>query len=253
MDGGLQWRLLGPHRGGRVSAVHGDPKNALIFYFGAAAGGVWKTDDAGLSWQNVSDGYFKTASVGALAVSPSDPNVLYAGMGEACIRGNVSYGDGVYRSDDGGASWRHLGLQDTRHIGRVRVHPTNPDLVYVAALGHAFGPSSERGVFRSTDGGRRFDRVLFRDDNAGAIDLSMDPANPRILYAAFWDARRYPWTLVSGGPGSSLYKSSDGGDNWEELTARPGLPTGVKGRMGVACSPARAGRVWAVIEATDGG
>ena len=253
MLAGLQWRLLGPHRGGRVAAVAGDPGNPMVFYFGAAAGGVFKTDDAGITWKNVSDGYFRTASVGALAVAASDPQVVYAGMGEACIRGNVSYGDGVWRSDDGGESWRHLGLADTRHIARVRVHPTNPDWVYVAALGHAFGPHPARGVFRSHDGGRHWDKVLYRNEDAGAIDLILDPHNPRILYAAFWDARRYPWTLRSGGPGSGLFKTTDGGDTWNELTDRRGLPTGVKGRIGVACSPARPGRVWAVIEAEDGG
>jgi hypothetical protein len=253
VDGGWRWRLLGPHRGGRVAAVAGAPHDPLVFYFGAAAGGIWKTDDAGLSWKNVSDGFLTTASVGALAVAEADSNVIYAGMGEACIRGNVSYGDGVYRSDDAGMSWRNLGLRDTRHIARVRVHPKDPDLVYVAALGHAFGPSAERGVFRSTNGGRRFERVLFRDENSGAVDLSMDPHNPRVLYAAMWDARRYPWTLVSGGPGSSLYRSVDGGENWTELTDRPGLPAGLKGRIGIACSPARTGRVWAAVEAKEGG
>lgn len=249
----LHWRLIGPHRGGRAAAVAGDPVHPLVFYLGAAAGGVFKTDDAGITWRNISDGYFRSASVGALAVAPSDPQVVYAGMGEACIRGNVSYGDGVYRSNDGGATWSHLGLSDTRHIARVRVHPKNPDLVYVAALGHAFGPHEERGVFRSEDGGKSWTKVLYRDDNTGAIDLSMDPGNPRILYAALWDARRKPWTLSSGGPGSGLLKSSDGGDTWEELTHRPGLPDGVQGRIGVALSPARPGRVWTVIEAAEGG
>ncbi len=252
-DGGWRWRLVGPHRGGRVAAVAGDPSDPLVYYFGAAAGGIWKTDDAGLSWKNVSDGFLTTASVGALAVAAADSNVIYAGTGEACIRGNVSYGDGVYRSDDAGMSWRNLGLHDTRHIARVRVHPNDPDLVYVAALGHAFGPSGERGVYRSTDGGHRFERILFRDENSGAVDLSLDPQNPRILYAALWDARRYPWKLVSGGPGSSLYRSVDGGESWVELTDRPGLPDGLKGRIGVACSPAQAGRVWAAVESKEGG
>jgi len=248
----VEWRLVGPHRGGRVSAVAGDPSRPLVFYFGAAAGGIFKTDDAGWTWQNVSDGFLHTASVGALAVADAHPLTVYAGMGEACIRGNVSYGDGVYRSDDGGASWRHLGLADTRHIGRVRVHPHDPDTVYVAALGHAFGPHAARGVYRSHNGGQTWEHVLYRDDTTGAIDLVMDPQNPRVLYAAFWDVRRYPWTLRSGGPGSGIFKTVDGGDTWTELTGRPGFPTAVKGRIGVALSPAMPNRVWAVVEAADG-
>jgi len=249
----LQWRLMGPHRGGRVTAVAGDPDHLLTFYFGAAAGGVFKTDDAGITWRNVSDGFFRTASVGALAVAAADPAVVYVGMGEACIRGNVSYGDGVWRSDDGGSTWRHLGLADTRHIGRIRVHPRDPDVAYVAALGHAFGPHPARGVFRTTDGGSHWEQVLYRNADTGAIDLSLDPHNPRILYAALWDARRYPWALRSGGPGSGLMKSLDGGREWIDLTTRPGLPGGVWGRVGVACSPARPERVWALIEAEAGG
>ena len=229
-------------------AVAGDPVNPAVFYFGACAGGVWKTDDAGTYWQNVSDGYFKTASVGAIAVSDSDPNVLYAGMGEACIRLDVSYGDGVYKSTDAGKTWTHLGLEDTRHISRVRVHPKDPDQVYVAALGHAFGPNAQRGVFRSTDGGKNWEHVLSRSDSAGAADLSMDPNNPRILYASIWQANRNPWSLTSGGPDSALYRSVDGGDTWTDITNNPGLPEGTKGRIGVAVSPARSGRVWATVE-----
>ncbi|HVB09246.1 MAG TPA: glycosyl hydrolase, partial [Bacillota bacterium] len=211
---------------------------------------MWRTDDAGTTWENISDGYFKTAAVGAIAVAPSDPNVIYAGMGEACLRGNVSHGDGVYRSNDGGKSWRNVGLAATRHIGRVRVHPTNPDLVYVAALGHAFGPNKERGVYRSQDGGRTWDLVLFHDEETGCIDLAMDPSNPRILYAALYQVRRGPHFMDSGGPGSGLWKSADGGDTWTELT--DGLPAGLKGRIGVAVAP-HGDRVWAIVEATDGG
>jgi photosystem II stability/assembly factor-like uncharacterized protein len=222
----------------------------MTFYFGACAGGVWKTTDGGSYWENVSDGFFQTAAVGAIAVAESDPNVVYAGTGEACIRGNVAHGDGVYRSTDGGKTWTNVGLQDTRHIARVRVHPRDPDTVYVAALGHAFGPNEERGVFRSKDGGQSWERVLFRSENAGAADLTMDPNNPRILYAAIWQARRSPWGFDSGGPDSGLYKSSDGGDTWTELTDNPGMAKGLKGRIGVSVSPARAGRVWAVVEAS---
>src|SRR5215467_14527979 len=175
----LEWRPIGPFRGGRVVAVVGDPANPQVFYFGSTGGGVWKTNDGGLYWENVSDGFFKRASVGAIAVSASDPNVIYAGMGETCIRGNVSHGDGVYKSTDGGKTWMHLGLTDTRHIAKVRIHPQNPDLVYVAALGHAHGPNAERGVYRSRDGGKTWERILFRSEKAGAIDLSLDTNNPR--------------------------------------------------------------------------
>ena len=257
IDGGLlntlEWRCIGPPRGGRVVAVAGDPVNPAVFYFGACSGGVWKTYDGGTYWENVSDGFFKTASVGAIAVAESDPNVVYAGMGEACIRLDVSYGDGVYKSTDAGATWTHLGLEDTRHISRIRIHPDNPDIVYVAALGHAFGPNSQRGIYRSLDGGKTWERVLFKSEDAGAADLSMDPTNPRVLYAAIWQARRSPWSMSSGGPDSGLYKSTDGGDTWTDITENPGLPGGLKGRIGVAASPARPGRVWATIEAEDCG
>ena len=244
----MRWRCIGPPRGGRVVA---DPEDSAVFYFGACAGGVWKTSDAGTYWENVSDGFFRTSAVGAIAVADSDHNVIYAGMGESCIRGDVSYGDGVYRSTDGGKTWTHLGLEDTRHIARIRVHPEHADIVYVAALGHAFGPNSQRGVFRSHDGGKSWDKVLFLSEEAGAIDLSLDATNPRILYAAMWEAHRTPWSLVSGGPGSGIYKSTDGGDSWQELTGNPGLPQGLKGRIGIAASPARSGRVWATVESED--
>ena len=249
----LKWRCIGPHRGGRSVAVAGDPSEPMVFYFGACAGGVWKTIDGGTYWENVSDGYFKTAAVGAIAVAESDPNVVYAGTGEACIRGNVAHGDGVYKSTDGGKTWTNMGLQDTRHIGRIRVHPQDPDLVYVAALGHAYGPNSERGVFRSKDGGETWERVLFKSEKAGAIDLSMDPGNPRVLYASIWEVLRQPWMFTSGGPDSGLYKSTDGGDTWTEITDSPGLPKGLKGRIGVAVSPAKPDRVWALVESRDGG
>ena len=251
--GAVQWRCIGPPRGGRVVAVAGDPVEPMVFYFGACAGGVWKTYDGGVYWENVSDGFLNTAAVGAITVADSDRNVIYAGMGESCIRGDVSYGDGVYRSTDAGRTWVHLGLEDTRHIARVRVHPQNPDLVYVAALGHAFGPNEQRGVFRSRDGGKNWERVLYRDDKSGAIDLSIDATNPRILYAALWETLRTPWSLTSGGEGSGIFKSVDGGDTWQELTGNPGLPKGLKGRIGIAASPAKAGRVWATVEADDAG
>src|SRR5215469_11332460 len=223
----LEWRLLGPFRGGRVVAVAGDPSNPQVFYFGSTGGGVWKTLDGGIYWQNVSDGFFKRASVGAIAVASQDPNVIYVGMGESCIRGNVSHGDGVYRSTDAGKTWTHLGLADTRHISKIRVDPKDPNLLYVAALGHAHGPNEQRGIYRSKDGGASWEHVLFRSQDAGASDLSMDPHNPRVLYASFWEARRGPYSLTSGGPGSGLFKTSDGGDSWTEISRNKNLPKGI--------------------------
>ena len=254
LDGLLRWRCIGPFRGGRVVAVAGSYDDPATFYFGAAAGGVWKTTNAGTYWRCVSDGAFTTASVGALAVAPSDSNVLYAGTGETTIRIDVSHGDGVYKSTDAGRTWANVGLRETRHIGKVRVHPRDPDKVWVAALGHAFGPNPERGVFTSDDGGATWRHVLHVSDKAGAVDLSLDEANPRFLYAAVWEAHRSFWQISSGGPDSGLWRSRDGGETWEPLSGRPGLPTGTLGKIGVAASPARAGRVWALIEhATEGG
>jgi photosystem II stability/assembly factor-like uncharacterized protein len=246
-DGLLEWRCIGPFRGGRVVAVAGDPRDRNVFYFGAVAGGVWKTTDAGTYWECVSDGFFTSSSVGALAVAESDPNVIYAGTGETTIRLDVVHGDGVYKSSDAGRTWKHVGLKDTRHIGRIRVHPDNPDIVYVGALGHAFGPNEERGVFKSTDGGATWRKVLFKSDKAGVVDLSMDK-NPRILYAAVWEAYRSFWQISSGGPESGLWMSQDGGETWEDISRRPGLPKGTLGKIGVSASPARPGRVWALIE-----
>jgi photosystem II stability/assembly factor-like uncharacterized protein len=248
----LELRTIGPFRGGRVVAVSGDPVNPQVFYFGSTGGGVWKTTDGGQYWENISDGFFKRASVGAIAVAPSDPNVIYVGMGETTIRGNVSHGDGVYRSTDGGQTWSHLGLEDTRHIGKIRIHPHNPDLIYVAALGHAHGPNRERGVFRSRDGGKTWENILFLNEEVGSHDIALDPHNPRILYAALWRARRLPYTLNSGGEGCGLYKSTDGGETWTDISRHKGLPTGMLGKIGVTVSGARKDRVWAIVEAEDG-
>ena len=249
--GGMELRCIGPYRGGRSTAVAGVRHDPLTYYFGGSGGGVWKTTDAGATWDPVSDKDFKTGSVGAIAVADSDPNVIYVGMGESPIRGNLSYGDGVWKSEDAGRTWKSVGLGNTQQIARVQIHPTDPDTVYVAAQGHAFGPSEERGIYRSRDGGKTWNRVLFMDDKTGASELAMDPQNPRILYAGFWQVVRRPWELISGGPGSSLWQSKDGGDTWKKLTE--GLPEEVWGRVGVAASAARAGRVWAIIEAKEKG
>ncbi len=247
----LEFRLIGPYRGGRSTAVAGVRGERDTFYMGTTGGGVWKTTDGGESWRVISDDALKAASIGAVAVAPSDSNVVYAGTGSACPRGNVSPGDGLYRSTDGGATWEHRGLAESGQIGAIEVHPNDPDRVYVAALGHIFGPNPERGVYRSKDGGASWERVLFVSDRAGAVDLVMSPGNPRVLYAAIWEAERKPWTLVSGGERSGLYRSTDGGDSWEELTE--GLPEGTLGRIGVSVSGGNPERVYALVEAEDGG
>jgi len=249
----MEWRSIGPYRGGRVTAVAGIPNQPDTYYFGATGGGVWKTEDGGLNWKCVSDGFFRTGSVGAIAVSEYDPNVVYVGMGEAPIRGNVSHGDGVYKSTDAGKTWKHLGLADTSQISRLRIHPRDPDLVYVASLGHVYGPNDDRGVFRSEDGGKTWERVLFRNNKTGAIDLALDPSNPRVIYAALWESGRTPYGMNSGGPGSGLFKSVDGGSNWTEISRKKGLPQGVLGKIGVTVTPAQPERVWAIVEAEDGG
>jgi len=244
---GLTWRNIGPYRGGRAVAVHGVPSQPETYYMGSTGGGVWKTTDGGERWRNVSDGFFNTGSVGAIAVAPSDPNVVYVGMGEHPVRGvTTSHGDGVYRSTDAGETWTHLGLEGTRHISRIRVHPDDPDRVWVAAQGAVYGPSEERGVYRSRDGGGSWEKVLYVGETAGASDLALDPTNPRILYAAFWDHLREPWRVRSGGPGSGLWKSTDGGETWEPIDE--GLPD-LMGKTSVDVSPADPDRLYAIVEA----
>ncbi|MEZ4587235.1 MAG: glycosyl hydrolase [Gemmatimonadales bacterium] len=248
----LTWRNLGPQRGGRSVAVAGSPSRPMEYYMGTTGGGVFKTGDGGDSWAPVSDRYFG-GTIGAIAVSESRPDVVYVGGGEYPIRGNTSHGDGVYRTDDGGRSWRYLGLVETRHISKIRVHPKNPNLVYVAALGPVFGPSPHRGVYKSDDGGDTWRKVLFRDDSTGVVDLAMDPNDPNTLYAGFWTAYRRPWLLVSGGTGSGLFKSTDAGETWTEITRNPGLPSGLIGNVGITVSPANSKRLYAIIEADSGG
>ena len=249
--GAMRWRQVGPFRGGRVLAVSGVPGEPNVFYFGGASGGIWKSIDTGANWQPVFDKQ-GIASIGAIAVAPSDHNVIYAGSGEACIRGNLTYGNGVYKSVDGGKSWKNIGLKDTRHIGAVIVDPKDANIVFVAALGHAYGSNEERGVFRSTDGGKTWQKVLFKDNKTGAIDIVFDPQNPNTLFASLWEVYRNAWSLNSGGPGSGLYKSTDGGSTWTRLEGH-GLPAGILGRIGVSVSGADSNRVYALIESKEGG
>ncbi len=249
----MEWRNIGPFRGGRSNASTGVIQEPDSFYFGGVGGGVWKTTDGGETWSNVSDGFLRTASVGAIAVAPSDPNVVYVGMGEHAVRGvTTSHGDGIYKSTDAGRTWTHVGLARSRAISRIRVHPRDPDHVYVAVQGAPYGPSEDRGVYRSMDGGANWKRVLYVGEDAGASDLDMDPSNPRILYAAFWDHRRTPWEVRSGGPGSGIHKSKDGGETWYEIgDDEKGFPE-ERGKLSVAVS-AKPDRVYALVEADPGG
>ncbi|MEP1097597.1 MAG: glycosyl hydrolase [Cyclobacteriaceae bacterium] len=249
---GMNWRLVGPFRGGRSAAVTGVPGKANLYYMGATGGGVWRTTDAGSTWENITDGYFG-GSVGAVAVSEWDNNVIYVGGGEVTVRGNVSSGYGMWKSVDAGATWQSMGLENTRHIPRIRIHPKNPDLVYAAVMGDLYKSSSERGVYRSKDGGKNWEKILFANADAGAVDLTFDPNNPRILYATTWRIRRTPYSLESGGEGSSLWKSTDGGDSWTNISKNEGLPGGVWGISAVTVSPVNSNRVWTLIENKDGG
>ena len=245
--GAVKWRNIGPNSAGRMVAVGGSAARPNEYYMGTTGGGVWKTTDGGKTAEPVSDGYFG-GSIGAIAVSESNPDVVYVGGGETPIRGNVSYGDGVWKTTDGGKTWQHMGLEATQQIGRIRIDPRNNDVAYVAALGHVWAPNPERGVYKTTDGGKTWKKILFRNDSTGAIDLVMDPSNPDVLYASLWQAGRKPWLLVSGGAGSGIFKTTDGGEHWTEITHNPGLPSGVIGNIGLAVSPVKPSRVWALIE-----
>lgn len=249
---GIEYRELGPFRGGRSAAVTGVPGQPNLFYMGATGGGVWKTDNAGTTWKNISDGFFG-GSIGAVAVAPSDPNVIYVGGGEVTLRGNVSSGSGMYKSIDAGKTWDFIGLPESRHIPRVRIHPTNPDIVYAAVLGNIYKPTQERGVYKSTDGGKSWRRTLFANANAGAVDLVIDPNNARVLYATTWRVNRTPYSLNSGGEGSKVWKSTDAGESWTELSTNKGFAKGTLGIMGIAVSPVKADRVWAMVENKDQG
>ncbi|MBX3115093.1 MAG: hypothetical protein KF836_11050 [Fimbriimonadaceae bacterium] len=248
----LKWRSVGPYKGGRSSAVSGVIGDPKTFYMGTTGGGLWKTTDEGETWACVSDGYFRTGTVGSIAVAPSNTNVIYVGMGEHAIRGNITHGDGIYKSEDAGKTWKHMGLEKTQYTGRIRVHPTNPDIVWVAALGPVFGKSPDRGIYKSTDGGKTWKKTLYVGDETGGIDLTIDPKNPDNMYAAMWEMNRRPWTFNSGGKGSGLWYSKDGGVKWEDVSRRPGLPKGLLGKIGISYSPVDNTRMYSVIESTEG-
>jgi photosystem II stability/assembly factor-like uncharacterized protein len=251
--GALRWRSLGPARGGRSIAVAGTTMRPYEYYMGATGGGLWKTTDAGISWKPVTDGQIHYSSVGAVAVSASNPDVVYIGTGEADIRGNIIQGGGAYKSSDAGKTWTHIGLTETQVIAKIRVHPTNPDIVYVAAFGHHAAPNADRGVYRSKDGGKTWEKILFRDNKTGADELVIDPNNPQVIYVALWEAYRNAFEMSSGGPGSGIFKSTDGGDHWTEISHNPGLPKTMLGKIGLSVSGADSNRVYAQIEAEDGG
>src|SRR5216684_4297485 len=249
---GMKYRLIGPFRGGRSLTAAGIPGDPTTYYFGATGGGVWKSTDGAMSWSPVFDKE-GTGDIGSLAVANSDRNTIYVGTGEACLRGNISQGDGVYKSQDAGKTWKNIGLKDSRAIGKVIINPNNPDIVFVAALGHPYGPNTERGIFRTTDGGKNWEKVLYKDENTGGIDVAFDPHNANILFAALWQARRSSWNMSDGGPGSGLYRSDDGGTSWKRIEEH-GLPKGPYGKIGVAVS-ANSERIYALMEAhnPDGG
>lgn len=250
---GMKYRNIGPNRGGRSLGVSGSPSRKNEYYFGAVGGGLWKTTDGGLNWLPVTDGQLNSSSVGAVAVSESNPDIVYIGTGETQFRGNIMQGDGVYKTTDAGKTWTNIGLKNTQAIARVRVHPTNPDIVYAAVLGHPYGPHPDRGIFRTKDGGKSWNKILYKSDKAGAADLIIDRTNPNVLYASIWEVYRTPWKMWGGGGVSGLFKSTDGGDNWTELTKMPGMPKGPVGKIGVTVSPVDSKRVWAIVEADSGG
>ena len=249
----LEWRNIGPVRGGRSLGSAGSPSRPNEYYFGATGGGLWKTTDGGNEWEAVTDGQITSSSVGAVAVAETNPDIVYIGMGEVQLRGSITQGDGVYKSTDAGKTWSHLGLKETQAISRIRIHPTNPDIVYVAALGHPYGDNEERGVFKSTDGGKNWKKTLYVSDKAGAVDLIIDRNNPQVLYASTWQVQRKAWKMWGGGPDCKLWKSTDGGETWTDLSKNPGMPEGPLGKIGVTVSPADSNRVWAVVEANEGG
>jgi len=249
----LKWRNIGPDRGGRSLAVSGSSSRINEYYFGAVGGGLWKTTDGGQTWNPVTDGQIKSSSVGAVAVSNSNPDIIYIGMGETELRGNIMQGDGVYKSIDAGKSWNHIGLADTQAISKIRIHPTNPDVVYVAALGHPYGNNKERGVFKSIDGGKSWNNTLFKSSKTGAIDMILDPNNPEVIYASFWQVYRTPYKMLGGGPECSLYKSINGGKSWDEISDNPGFAERPLGKIGITVSAVNSNKLWALVESNNGG
>jgi len=249
----LKWRNIGPDRGGRSLAVSGSSSRINEYYFGAVGGGLWKTTDGGQTWSPVTDGQIKSSSVGAVAVSNSNPDIVYIGMGETELRGNIMQGDGIYKSVDAGKTWNHMGLDDTQAISKIRIHPTNPDVVYVAALGHPYGDNEERGVFKSIDGGKSWENILFKSLKAGAIDMILDPNNPEVLYASFWQVYRTPYKMLGGGPECSLYKSIDGGKSWNDISENPGFAERPLGKIGITVSTVNSNKLWALVESNKGG
>ncbi|MCB0445319.1 MAG: glycosyl hydrolase, partial [Gelidibacter sp.] len=248
----LEYRLLGPFRGGRSAAVTGVPNEPNLFYFGATGGGVWKTTDGGRSWDNISDGFFG-GSIGAITVAKSDPNVIYVGGGEQTVRGNVSSGNGLWKSVDAGKTWTDIGLKKSRHVPRIVVDPTNYDVVFAGVLGDIYKPTQDRGVYKSNDGGKTWKKTLFVNEQAGVVDLTMDPSNSRVLYASTWRVQRTPYSLSSGGEGSALWKSTDRGNTWKEISLNKGFPQDTLGIIGVTVSPVNSQRVWAMVENKDKG
>jgi photosystem II stability/assembly factor-like uncharacterized protein len=244
----MEWRNIGPFNGGRGTTVVGHPTDKMVFYFGHGSGGLWKTEDAGTTWLPVGEGQFNYASVGAMALYEKNPDIMYVGLGEPQLRQSVSWGDGIYKSVDGGVTWKHIGLSDAKHIARVRVHPNNPDIVYVASMGHAFGPNEEKGVFRTRDGGENWERVLFKNEGTGAIDLVMSPRDPNLLFAALWEFERKAWGAKTGGPDSGIWRSRDGGTTWEDISGNKGMPEGMMGRVGLTMSASDGNRVYALID-----
>jgi photosystem II stability/assembly factor-like uncharacterized protein len=249
----MRWRSVGPERGGRSIAIAGVKGQPKLGYFGATGGGLWKTTDGGQTWANITDGQIKSSSVGAVAVSETDPNVVFIGMGEAEIRGDIQPGDGVYKSADAGKTWTHVGFENSDAISRIRIHPTNPNIVFVADFGKYGANSDERGIFKSTDGGKSWRKVLYKGPESGGVDIAIDRTNPNVMYAALWEAYRKEYQMSSGGPGCGLYKSTDGGETWTDITRAKGLPSGVDGKIGVSVSPVDPNRVFALVENENGG
>ena len=248
----MEWRNIGPDRGGRSLAVTGSSR-LNEYYFGAVGGGLWKTTDGGQTWNSVTDGQIKSSSVGAVAVSYSNPDVVYIGMGETELRGNIMQGDGVYKSIDAGLTWNHIGLDDTQAISKIRIHPSNPDIVYVAALGHPYGENNERGVFKSVNGGKTWEKILYKSSKSGAIDMILDPNDPETIYASLWQVYRTPYKMLGGGPECSLYKSTDGGISWKDISENKGFASRPLGKIGITVSPANSKKLWALVESDQGG